>query len=78
MNERPNGKALKFRALAEKRVSTVIKTVRRIGNLSRRQTYDYQPEQIEKIFRAMREEINTAEAKFAPHEAAQSSLFRLD
>jgi hypothetical protein len=73
-----NGKALKFRALAEKRASIVIKTVRRIGNLSRRQTYDWQPHQVEKMFNAMRAELDAAQAKFTPREDGQQAIFRLD
>lgn len=78
MDQTINTKALKFRALAEKRVSTVIKTARRIGNLSRRQTYDYTPEQIEKMFTAMRVELDEAQAKFSPQDKRQGVLFRLD
>jgi hypothetical protein len=78
--EAMNGKALKFRALAEQRVSKVINTIRRIGNLSRRTTYDYNAEQIAKMFSAMRGELDSAEQKFAPptKNKQQQTLFRLD
>jgi hypothetical protein len=73
-----NLKALKFRALAEQRVSNVLRTIRRIGKLSRRSSYEYTPEQISKIFEAMRRELDVAEHQFASEDKAQSALFKLD
>lgn len=72
-----NGKALKFRSLAEKRVTLAMKTIRRIGKLSRRGSYDYEPEQIDKIFGALRSEIAAAELQFTS-DRDQLALFRLD
>jgi hypothetical protein len=74
-----NLKALKFRALAEQRVSSVLRMVRRIGKLSRRSSYEYTPDQISKMFEAMRHELDMAEQQFAPVDKhTQGSLFRLD
>jgi hypothetical protein len=70
-----NGKALKFRSLAEKRVTLAMKTIRRIGKLSRRGSYEYEPEQIDKMFAALRSEIAAAELQFT---SDQPLLFRLD
>jgi len=61
-----NGKADRFRVLAEKRVSRVLTTIRRIGNLGRRNAYQFTDEQVAKMFKAMRDELDAAEAKFAP------------
>jgi hypothetical protein len=74
-----NLKALKFRALAEQRVSSVLRMVKRIGKLSRRSSYEYTPDQISKMFKAMRDELAVAERQFAPGDKQeQGSLFRLD
>lgn len=74
-----SAKALKFRALAEQRVSTVIRTLRAIAKLSRRSSYEYTPDQVAKIFNAMRVEIDAAEQKFVPEQNnKQAALFRLD
>lgn len=62
----PNGKAEKFRSISTIRVTSALKTIRRIGNLSRRSSYDYRSEQIEKIFSAIRKELDAAEARFKP------------
>jgi hypothetical protein len=52
-----------------------MKTIRRIGKLSRRGSYDYEPEQIDKMFAALRSEIAAAELQFT---SEQPLLFRLD
>lgn len=59
-----NDKAVKFRQLAETRVSAVLRRLRSIGNLSRRGSYDYSPEQVESMFSAIREELEAAHKRF--------------
>jgi hypothetical protein len=73
-----NLKALKFRTLAEQRVSNILRTIRRVGKLSRRSTYEYTPDQVEKMFRSMRQELDAAEHLFAPEDRTEPSLFTLD
>jgi hypothetical protein len=70
-----NGKADKFRAIAERRVSNVLKTLRHIGNLSNRSTYDYSPDQINKMFKAIRAELDVAEDRFKPKAGLQEFTF---
>lgn len=74
MDQVVNTKAIKFRTIAERRVSSALKTIRQIGNLSRRSSYDYKPVQVDKIFAVLRQEIDAAEMKFTP----QDLLFKLD
>lgn len=79
MNE-PNGKAVKFRSLAEKRTSRAIKLIRQISNLSRRNVYDYSDAQVARVFDTLRSEIDAAQKKFAPpavEDSEQGSLFVL-
>lgn len=54
----------KFKTLAEKRVNNAIKQIRLVSNLSNRHTYDYDDEQIRRIFAVLRTELDTAQAKF--------------
>ena len=54
----------KFKNLAEKRVNNAIKQIRLVSNLSNRHTYDYNEEQIKRIFSVLRTELDTAQAKF--------------
>ena len=57
-------KRAKFRELAEKRVSNALKQIQLIGNLSNTRVYEYDEEDIKKIFKTLKEEMNLAEAKF--------------
>lgn len=62
----PNGKAVKFRTLAEKRVSRAIRAIRLVGNLSRRGSFEYTDAEVEKMFKAMHVELDEAIARFSP------------
>jgi hypothetical protein len=54
----------RFRRLAEKRVVRAIKDMRLIGNLGNRNNYEYNADEVEKIFRALERELKQARAKF--------------
>lgn len=57
-------KRTKFRELAEKRVNNALKNIQLIGNLSNIRVYEYDEEEVKKIFKSLKEEISIAEAKF--------------
>lgn len=59
-----DSKRLKFKELAEKRVNNALKNIQLIGNLSNTNNYDYSEEEVTKIFKTLKEEIQTAEARF--------------
>lgn len=59
-----NSKRDKFKELAEKRVNNALKNIQLIGNLSNTNNYDYNEEDVSKIFRTLKEELQTAEARF--------------
>ncbi|MGD9922152.1 MAG: hypothetical protein AB7L90_19915 [Hyphomicrobiaceae bacterium] len=64
-DERPGESAReRFRRLAQKRVVRTIKDLRLIGNLGNRNNYDYAPDEVEKIFRALEKELKLARTKF--------------
>lgn len=54
----------RFRRLAEKRVVQTIKDIRLIGNLANRNNYEYDQDDIDKIFRALDREIKQSRAAF--------------
>lgn len=54
----------KFVEIAEKRVSRLLKDIRLIGNLSNRNNYSYEPEDVTKIFSAIESEIKTSRKRF--------------
>lgn len=59
-----NLKRNKFKELAEKRVNNALKNIQLIGNLSNTNNYDYNEEDVSKIFKTLKEELQTAEARF--------------
>ena len=61
---KPNGKANRFRKQAEKRVVKALSLIRKVGDLSNRALYDYHPDQVVKVFEAMRDELDAAESRF--------------
>ena len=54
-----NAKRENFVRLAEARVGRAIDSIRIIGNLSNRSNYSYNEQDVQKIVRALQEEINT-------------------
>lgn len=57
-------KADRFCRLAEARVNKIIKMVHLLGNCSKAEIYEYSPEQVEQIFRALYLELNQAHGRF--------------
>jgi hypothetical protein len=72
-----NGKAVKFRTLAEKRVSKTLYGIRRIGNLSGH-AYEYRPEHVAQIFQALRAEVDAAENRFVQMSTPAQRSFVLE
>ncbi len=54
----------KFVELAEKRVNNTLKQIQLVGNLANKKAYDYNEDQINKIFSALKNELRVAENKF--------------
>jgi hypothetical protein len=70
-NENPKDK---FKRLASLRTNAVIQRLRILGNLSNRQLYDYESEDIEKIFAAINKQLKTVKAKFVQKESKEFKL----
>jgi hypothetical protein len=69
-------KSERFKRLAQKRVRKVLDDVRILSNLSNKGLYDYSPDQLRKIFGAIKEAVGQAEARFKG-EAKESTEFTL-
>ncbi len=67
----------RFIRLAEARVNKVIKGIRLIGNLSNRNNYSYDQEDVEKIFKVLKSELDFARMRFSDEASKQQSAFRL-
>ena len=69
----------KFVHLAEARVNKTLKDIQLIGNLSNRSNYDYTDEDVEKIFRALSQEIAACRKRFElSKRKGDSSAFTLE
>ena len=54
----------RFKRLAEKRTRKVLNEIRVLSNLSNKGLYDYTPDQLRRIFSAIRDSLAKAEARF--------------
>ena len=63
-----------FVRLAENRTNAVLDKIRVLGNLSNPYAYEYTPEDIQKIFKAIETELRATKAKFGQQSKRQFSL----
>jgi hypothetical protein len=63
MLDKGAGREVKVRAQAERYVSRLLRDIRQVGKLSR---YQYTEEEINQIFTAIRNELDTVQTMFAP------------
>lgn len=73
----PEAKADNFVRIAERRAKNVLRQLNNLGNCSNKATYVYTPEQVEKIFGAIKEKVSSTEKRFAPKEKAKDETFSL-
>ncbi|MCG8068123.1 MAG: hypothetical protein JAY84_09670 [Candidatus Thiodiazotropha taylori] len=67
----------KFVELAEKRVSRAIKDIRLIGNLSNKSNYSYSEDDVKKIIKALRSEIDALKSRFDTSVSTTEAIFKL-
>lgn len=58
------GKRERFLEMAEKRTNAVLQRLQVLGNCANRQSYDYTPEDVEKIFDAIDRQLALVKARF--------------
>jgi hypothetical protein len=69
----------KFVQLAQARVNRTLKDIQLIGNLSNRSNYDYTDDDIERIFKALAQEIAACRKRFElSKRKADAQLFTLE
>tara|TARA_R110001632_G_scaffold81367_3_gene181265 strand:+ start:8880 stop:9161 length:282 start_codon:yes stop_codon:yes gene_type:complete len=76
-NKNMNKRREKFVELAEARVNRAIKDLQLIGNLSNRSAYQYEEEDVRKIFAVLQKELNTAKARFGGAGSSKEEGFKL-
>lgn len=72
-----NEKRVKFVKLAEGRVQAALGSIRKIGNLSNRRSYEYDEGDVKKIVKALKEAISDLERKFDPSSGPTQKTFKL-
>lgn len=73
---RDRDKHAAFRRLAVSRTNQALDAIRKIENLSNRGNYEFNDEEVEKIFAAIREALEGARARFIT-DATKRRTFRL-
>lgn len=68
---------IKFVELAEKRVSRAIKDIRLVGNLSNKSNYSYSEEDVKKILKALRTEVDALKSRFEASTGEVETTFKL-
>lgn len=66
----------KFLEIAERRTNNALEEIRKIGNLSNRQLYNWDDAEIKAIFKALKSEIAEVEARFASPGSRSKSRFK--
>jgi hypothetical protein len=67
----------KFVELAVKRVNRTIKDIRLIGNLSNKTNYSYTDEDVKKILKALRTEVESLKSRFDASGGDSEQAFKL-
>jgi hypothetical protein len=70
-------KQQKFIDIAEKRVNRLLREIRLVGNLSNRNNYVYEQDDVAKIFGAIEAELRTTKKKFDVALASVEKGFKL-
>lgn len=60
-----NSNRERFIGVAEARTQAILDKIRILGNCSNKNLYNYFPEEIDKIFKAIQDQLNQTKMKFA-------------
>lgn len=72
-----SGKHEKFRELAEARTNRALDDIRRIGNLSNTQLYQWEDGEVRKIIKALRDAVADIEGRFSSPKGKTGAKFKL-
>lgn len=70
-------KRQKFRELAENRTNRALDAIRRIGNLSNTQLYEWEDAELKKMVRALKDAVGEVEERFAAPKGRKDGKFKL-
>lgn len=75
--KRYSSKRQRFLEVGEARTNAVLHRIKILGNCSNRNLYDYREEEINKIFRTIKESLDETKAKFMIHSGKRKKRFKL-
>ncbi len=75
--DKTTDRSLRFKELAEKRTNKALEAIRVIGNLSNRQLYAYDDDQVGKIVQALRDAVDEVESRLQSPTQKVKGGFRL-
>lgn len=61
-------KSERFKRVAEKRTNRIIESIRLLGNCSNKSNYEYEDEDVKKIFNAIEAELKDTKQKYQSKE----------
>lgn len=64
----------KFKRVATKRTQKILKTIKLLGNCANRSVYDYSKKDIDRIFKAINEELQKAKVNFQQADEVEFQL----
>jgi hypothetical protein len=70
-------KRRKFRDLAENRTARALEAIRRIGNLSNPQLYEWEEAEVRKILKSLKDAVSEVEGRFAAPRSKANAKFKL-
>ncbi len=76
-NKTDRDKAQKFKDLATTRVRRVIKDLQLVGNLANSSNYEYTPQQVKKIMKAINTEVRALKLRFESGGEVEEDSFTL-
>ena len=78
MKKNDESKRDKFVRLAEARTNKIINMLQLLGNCSNTSTYEYTPQDVDKIFAAIENGVRDAKRKFSRIIGKRNNEFKLD
>jgi hypothetical protein len=70
-------KRAKFKELAEARTNRALEDIRRIGNLSNQQIYQWDDGEVRKIIKALKDAVGDVEGRFTSPKGKTGARFKL-
>jgi hypothetical protein len=67
----------KFKEIAEARTNRALEDIRRIGNLSNQQLYEWEDAEVRKIIKALKDAVSDIESRFTSPKGKAGARFKL-